>query len=78
MREPQPASAKSDFADFRQRVFADLALQARLRPMSDLESFVALAVRLGRDSGFSFAADDVMAELKRGQATWLSNWCPIL
>jgi hypothetical protein len=78
MREPQPARARSDFADFRQHVLADAALQARLRPISDLESFVALAVRLGRDRGFGFAAEDVMAELKRGQTAWLTNWCPIL
>jgi hypothetical protein len=78
MHKPEPASAPSGFADFRQQVLADATLQARLRRISDLETFVALAVRLGRDSGFSFAAEDVTAELKRGQTAWLSNWSPIL
>jgi hypothetical protein len=78
MRAPQPASARSDFADFRQHVLADAALQAPLRVVCDLEAFVALAVRLGHDRGFGFAAEDVMAELKRGQTAWLTNWCPIL
>jgi hypothetical protein len=78
MRQPAPASAPSGFADFRQRVFADAALQAKLRAIPDLEKFVAIAVRLGRDGGFSFAAEDVTAALKRGQTAWLSNWSPIL
>jgi hypothetical protein len=78
MCKREPASAPSGFADFRQHVLADVALQARLRAISDLESFVALALRLGRESGFSFAAEDVAAELKRGQTAWLNTWSPIL
>lgn len=73
-----PAHGQLAFADFRRRVFADMSLQARLRPVSEIDAFVALAVRLGGESGFSFAAEDVTAALKRGQTAWLTNWSPVL
>jgi predicted ribosomally synthesized peptide with nif11-like leader len=68
----------SGFSAFRQRVFADPALQDRLRSVSQSDAFVALVVQLGIENGFEFAGEDVAAAMKRGQTAWLTGWSPIL
>jgi hypothetical protein len=78
MDDREPAIGPSSFSDFGQHVHSDLALQARLRAVSEIDAFVALVVQVGRESGFGFAAEDVTAALKRGQTTWLTNWSPVL
>ncbi len=44
---------------------SDAALQSQLKSAPDAQSFVATAVRLGREHGYTFTADDVVARLGR-------------
>lgn len=55
------------FEQFAQRVFADPALQAVLRDISDLEEFLRQTVRLGADQGLDFTSEDVRAAWRAGK-----------
>jgi predicted ribosomally synthesized peptide with nif11-like leader len=44
---------------FRQRFLEDQALQSQLQEASDLGNLVDLAVRLGRENGYDFTAEEV-------------------
>lgn len=72
------APAPRDFAAFREYVFADAGLQARLRKVVEREAFVALVVRIGEENGFRFSAADVAAAIVRGHTAWLMSFSPVL
>jgi Nif11 domain len=75
-REAQPDSAT--FEAFRQRVFADPDLQARLRPVMDRTAFIDLVVTMGAETGYTFSTRDVTAVMERGQFAWLTHWWPVI
>ncbi|HEY1325783.1 MAG TPA: aspartyl/asparaginyl beta-hydroxylase domain-containing protein [Casimicrobiaceae bacterium] len=62
------------FARFRERVFADPALAARLRSEPERGAFVALTVAVGRAEGYEFDAADVRAAMAAGQRRWIEQW----
>jgi predicted ribosomally synthesized peptide with nif11-like leader len=67
-----------DFAAFREHVFADTSLQARLRRVVEREEFIALVVAAGRENGFRFTAEDVASAIVRGHTAWLMSGSPVL
>ncbi|HQZ39498.1 MAG TPA: Nif11-like leader peptide family RiPP precursor [Vicinamibacterales bacterium] len=48
---------------FYEKVMGDPALQAQLKDSADVAGFLATAVRLGREHGYTFTAEDVVAKL---------------
>jgi hypothetical protein len=68
----------TDFAAFRERVFADRPLQDRLRQGMDRETFIALVVQAGEENGFHFTTADVASAMVRGHMAWLTSWSPVL
>ena len=48
---------------FYQKVMSDAALQSQLKSAPDAQSFVASAVRLGGEHGYTFTAEEVIARL---------------
>lgn len=55
--------ANQGLEDFYAKVMADQALQSQLTGAPDVQSFVAMAVRLGQEHGYTFTADEVVARL---------------
>jgi hypothetical protein len=72
------AAEQRDFAAFRDYVFADAGLQARLRRAGEREEFIALVVEAGQENGFYFTAADVASALVRGHTAWLMSGLPVL
>ena len=64
----------AEFERFRDRVFADADLAARLRAETRRDAFVALAVALGHADGYDFDASDVTAAMAAGQRRWIEQW----
>ena len=69
---PAP-SGQEQFADFRELVFAEPALQEQLRAVVDPAEFVAKARGLGAAKGFSFTGEDVRAAMARGRHARVSR-----
>lgn len=74
VRTPSAPSGRDLFFAFRERVWADPALEQQLIAVSDKDEFVQRAVALGRANGFDFNPEDVASEMARGRQTWLSQW----
>jgi hypothetical protein len=72
---PATTSARpdSDFTEFREVVFADPELQARLLSVSREDAFFNLAVTLGRERGFTFTAVDVAVAFRAGKRCWIER-----
>lgn len=68
------ASSPEALQEFCSLVFADIALQERLRQVADKELFIDLVVRLGEESGCSFNADDVKDALREKRQAWIGRW----
>ena len=66
--------SQESFEQFRQLVFQDRALQKLLWETTDIESFKALVVRLGAESGHSFTAEDLEEALRANRRAWLERW----
>lgn len=75
-RVPARPSGTAEFARFRERVWVDPGLSARLRMPASEENFILAAVREGQRSGFAFEATDVFAALAEGRRRWLERWLP--
>jgi hypothetical protein len=73
-RTAAKAGGASEFERFRQIVFAQPALAARLRETTKSDTFVALTVELGKDAGCDFAATDVNAAMAQGRHRWIAQW----
>jgi hypothetical protein len=69
---PAP-SGQEQFADFRELVFTQLALQEQLRGVADPSEFAAMARDLGAANGFAFTEEDVRAAMARGRRAGLSD-----
>ncbi|MGA9994256.1 MAG: Nif11-like leader peptide family natural product precursor [Pyrinomonadaceae bacterium] len=65
---------QESFEQFRHLVFQDRALQKMLKETADIESFKALVVRLGVESGYGFTLEDVEEALRASRRVWLERW----
>ena len=74
VRVPIAPSGADQFFAFRERVWADPALERQLIAVSDKDEFVRRVVELGQENGFDFNPDDVASAMARGRQTWLSQW----
>lgn len=45
-----------------------------LKETADIESFKALVVRLGVESGYGFTLEDVEEALRASRRVWLERW----
>ena len=61
----QENASRTPLAQFRALVLADVSLRERLRATDDTEQFIALAVDLARERGFTLTADSVRREMWR-------------
>ena len=66
--------SQESYEAFRRVVLQDAALQEKLRAASDFQVFTPLAVQLGRERGFDFAAVDVEAARQASQRAWIERW----
>jgi hypothetical protein len=73
-RVPARPDGASEFARFREAVFADPRLAALLRADADHRSFVARTVQQGAAAGYRFSAEDVAATMQEGKRRWISQW----
>lgn len=71
---PATMSPEEGLERFRQLVLQDLALQEALREKTNWEFFMTCVVRLGRERGCEFAAEDVEAALKASRRAWITRW----
>jgi len=70
----EETSAPEELQRFRQKVLTDLSLQKRLRQTDDRESFIRLALGLGRQFGYRFTAADAENALRAEQQAWIERW----
>lgn len=66
--------SQESFEEFRRAVLPDLALQEKLRAVSDFQSFTLVAVQLGKERGIVFTAEDVEAARQASQRAWIERW----
>ncbi len=62
-----------DLERFVQLVLAERDLLDQLRATAELESFAALAVRLGREWGCDFTAEEVRSAVRERRRVWLER-----
>lgn len=72
--QPADESSAEELERFRKLVRGDLALQQRLRLTSDRESFIRLAVSVGREDGYKFTPTDVENALRAAQQSFMERW----
>lgn len=63
----------NDLEHFVQLVLADRGLLEKLQATAELESFAALAVRLGEERGCEFTAEDVRNAVRARRRAWLER-----
>ncbi|MCX6982623.1 MAG: Nif11-like leader peptide family natural product precursor [Verrucomicrobia bacterium] len=71
---PAAPATPHGFAEFRQMVLADPALQGQLAGLAGHAAFVTRTVELGRDRGFAFHPADVEAALQAARRAWIERW----
>ncbi|MGO8835826.1 MAG: Nif11-like leader peptide family natural product precursor [Limisphaerales bacterium] len=71
-RPTEPSSGHLE--RFSQMVLADRQLHEQLRTTADLESFIALAVRLGRERGCELTAEEIRAAVQERRRAWFERW----
>jgi hypothetical protein len=59
---------------FRRAVLEDASLRESLRGTQDLETFLALVLRAGRERGYEFTRAEVEELLRQGRRAWLERW----
>jgi len=69
-----PPVTVTAFDRFRELVFEDAELQAKLLATPDRGAFVELTVQLGRERGYEFDADLVESAIRRGRQAWNDRW----
>lgn len=62
------------FAQFRQQVFSDTALQDRLLGIRAREDFARECVQLGREHGQDFTEAEVLSAMACGRDRWKRQW----
>ena len=65
---------RASFEQFRLLVLEDSALQERLRDTPNMQSFLDLTLRLGRERGYSFSDEDVEDAIKENRRAWHQRW----
>lgn len=71
----QPESGPNlAFEGFCRLVSEQPALHQALRETPDLDSFLALAVQLGKAHGFDFTSGAVLLALQEKRREWLERW----
>lgn len=71
---PEGPLPERGFAAFRDVVAASPELTAALWAESDATAFEDLAVRLGRENGFTFTAGEVREAIRAGRRAWIERW----
>ena len=71
---PAITESRQNFADFRQLVIEDSAVQKQLKGSTDEAAFVDLVVSTGNEMGYLFNVSDVLEELKTARRSWLERW----
>ena len=66
--------SQEEFERFRQLVLVDDSLQQQLRETPDRAAFFNLVLRLGRERGCQFTAEDVEDALLEGRRSWIQRW----
>lgn len=61
-------------SEFRSLIFADIALQEKLRGITDRQEFIRFVVESGRERGFEFTADEAENALRDGRRVWIERW----
>jgi hypothetical protein len=59
---------------FSQMVLADRQLHEQLRTTANLESFIALAVRLSRERGCELTPEEIRAAVQERRRAWFERW----
>jgi hypothetical protein len=72
-RNNKSTMSMESFEQFRQIVLQDIALQERLRAITEHASFVDLVVRVGGERGCHFTPADVKAALSANRKAWLQG-----
>lgn len=75
--EPRAAlaeSSASQFARFREVVFADIQLQEQMREPDSLDALFTRAVTAGAALGFEFSVEDVRAQCNQSHRDWIEQW----
>ncbi|MDA8454761.1 aspartyl/asparaginyl beta-hydroxylase domain-containing protein [Acidovorax sp. GBBC 3334] len=62
------------FAQFREQVFGDPALQDRLLGIYSREDFAAACIALGGDRGWAFTEAEVLSAMASGRQAWMQQW----
>jgi hypothetical protein len=62
------------FERFRRIVFADPALQKRLRAIPDWPAFVDAAVEAAAQHGVAVTKEEVQAARRASRRSWLERW----
>lgn len=70
----QTEETKASFELFRCRVLDDESLLDKLRQTGNKRAFLTLAVRIGREQGYSFGAADIEEALREARRAWLERW----
>jgi len=55
-------------------VLVDRQLHEQLRATANLESFIALAVRLSRERGCDLTAEEIRAAVQKHRRAWFERW----
>ena len=63
-----------DFARFRTVVFAEPALEERLRALDEWDAFAAEVVRAAGERGIALTIAELDAERREAQLGWLARW----
>ena len=66
--------SQESFDRFRELVLENPALQETLRGAPDQETFLTLVLQLGREQGYQFSAETVLAALAANRRAWLERW----
>lgn len=61
-------------SEFRSLIFADAALQKKLREITDRQEFVRLIVEAGNGRGFEFTAEEVEEAMRANRRAWIERW----
>ncbi len=69
-----PSNPIKNLEGFCQLVLEEPELHQQLRQALVAEEFIELAVRLGRERGYSFSSEEVRKALDARRRAWLERW----
>ena len=71
---PDDPLCRGGWQEFHETVLNDPALQSRLRVTDDRQAFVKIAVGIGRETGYHFAATEVEEAMDLARRVWIERW----